>query len=428
MCDTFVALGNSTVNGSVLLAKNADTEVNEAQHLVKFPRREYELGAMVRTTHIVIPQAAVTQEVILNKSFWTWGAEIGFNECGVAVGNEAVFSNQPSQGDGLMVIDLLRLILERSTNCESAVDTIAQLLSEFGQGGNCELRGNSHFDGGFLVSDQRGAVVIQTAGKHWASRSVKDVAAISNVHSIRDDWDRSSLANGNNKVDFRKAFSDEAKVYCAGADERQQASFHFLAEKKGQISVRTMADLLRYTGEEQYELMAGDRPTRICMHAAPYENRLWQATGALITEAQDGAVMGWATATSSPDVSIFKPVFCGVDLPDMGAMPRESYTEGALWWRHEILHRRAMADYQAVKPEIRAEFDSLENKFFAEGRLVLFGSFKEKQEFVNQCWHLANEATERWIKKLEQRPYTITNNAYRQMWDKFNKAAALTLV
>jgi secernin len=428
MCDTFVALGNSTATGSVLLAKNADTEINEAQHLVRLPQREYGTGASVRTTHIVIPQVPVTPEVILNKSFWTWGAEIGFNEYGVAVGNEAVFSNQPSEGDGLTVIDFLRLILERSTNCDEAVDTVAQLLAEFGQGGNCELRGNSHFDGGFLVSDQQGAVVIQTAGKQWASHRVEDIASISNVHSIRNNWDRSSLAADGEKVDFRQAFSDETKVYCAGSDERQQASFRFLEEKKGQITVRTMADLLRYTGEGSYDPMDGDRPTRICMHAGPYENRLWQATGALISEAQDGVVMGWATATSGPDVSIFKPVFCGVDLPDMGPMPRETYTEGAFWWRHEILHRRAMAEYHAVKPEIRAEFDQLEDSFFAEGRLVMFGSRQEKQKFVNECWQRAHEATDRWIKKLEQRPYKITNQAYRQMWDRFNRAAALTLV
>ena len=39
MCDTFVALPGRTANGGVLLAKNADTEINEAQHLLKLPRQ-----------------------------------------------------------------------------------------------------------------------------------------------------------------------------------------------------------------------------------------------------------------------------------------------------------------------------------------------------------------------------------------------------
>ena len=45
MCDTFVALANSSADGAVLLAKNADTEVNEAQQLVRIPRRPWGEGA-----------------------------------------------------------------------------------------------------------------------------------------------------------------------------------------------------------------------------------------------------------------------------------------------------------------------------------------------------------------------------------------------
>ena len=41
MCDTIVALKNSTSTNSVLLAKSADTEVTEAEQIVKYPRREY---------------------------------------------------------------------------------------------------------------------------------------------------------------------------------------------------------------------------------------------------------------------------------------------------------------------------------------------------------------------------------------------------
>ena len=173
MCDTFVALKEATANGSVLLAKSADTEVNEAQHLLKLPRREYSDGALVRVTHLVIPQPRMTYEVIIDKSFWLYGGEIGVNEHGVAVGNEAVFSRLDSDKDGVVLIDLLRLILERCSNRHEAVDLVAHLLATYGQGGNCELRGNSHFDGSFIVSDQDGAVVVETAGKEWAVREVR---------------------------------------------------------------------------------------------------------------------------------------------------------------------------------------------------------------------------------------------------------------
>src|ERR1700678_3151095 len=141
MCDTFVALPGTTATGAVLLAKNADTEINEAQHVLRLPRRSYPEGVQVRITHRVIPQARETYEVLLDKSFWLHGGEIGVNEHGVAIGNEAVFSNRPSQGDGVITIDMLRLMLERAKTKEEAVDLAKHLLSTYGQGGNCELRG-----------------------------------------------------------------------------------------------------------------------------------------------------------------------------------------------------------------------------------------------------------------------------------------------
>jgi hypothetical protein len=79
MCDTFVALAPVTRTGSVLLAKNADTEVNEAQHLVKIAGRDWPGGAQVRLTHRVILQPRRTHEVVPKAAFvadcW-WAADV----------------------------------------------------------------------------------------------------------------------------------------------------------------------------------------------------------------------------------------------------------------------------------------------------------------------------------------------------------------
>jgi len=427
MCDTFVALPGATATGGVLLAKNADTEINEAQHVLKVPRQDHPDGAMVRLTHLVIPQARRTHEVLLDKSFWLYGGEIGVNEQGVAVGNEAVFSNRDSDKDGVILIDLLRLILERSTDRREAVDLVAALLAAHGQGGNCELRGNSHFDGSFIVSDRGGAVVIETAGREWAAKEVTGFASISNGYTIGADWDRCSLPADGGKADFAALVGDADKARCVAAAERRQASHDFLAARAGRIGVRTMADLLRHTGEDDYEPMKGERPTRICMHAAPYEYRLWQATGALIADTRGDDVMGWVTATSGPDVSIFKPVFFGVDLPDLGPAPHESFTPQAYWWRHELLHRRAMADYRGLVPAIRGEFEALEDAFFRDSETVRRGGLAEKRQFVRDCWRRADAAAAGWLARLEQRNYRIENPAYRAMWQTFNRAASLPL-
>ncbi len=55
MCDTIVALGNSTQDGSVLFAKNSDRQPNEPHLMVRVPRQKYRPNSMLKTTYINIP-------------------------------------------------------------------------------------------------------------------------------------------------------------------------------------------------------------------------------------------------------------------------------------------------------------------------------------------------------------------------------------
>ncbi len=264
MCDSFVALGDSTVRGSVLLAKSADTEVNEAEHVVRFGARDYPHGALVRITHLNIPQARRTHEIILGKSFWSWGAELGCNEHGVAVGNEAAFSNQSEEKDGVVVLDLLRLAVERARNAREAVDVIGHHIETYGQGGNCQMMGNYAFDSGLLVADRNEAYVVNGAGRHWAARRVSGVEAISNRYQVRDDWDLSSLEPENGaKPDFRALFAEEALEASCGASERENAAQRILEERRGAITLKDMADILRHVGDEDaYEVCYEGGPDR----------------------------------------------------------------------------------------------------------------------------------------------------------------------
>src|SRR5215470_3941044 len=213
MCDSFVALPNATKTKTTLAAKNADCEINEAQAVLRLPRRRYPDGAMLRATHLVIPQAREAHEIIIDKSFWTWGGEIGINEHGVAVGNEAIFSTVDDKADGLITGDLLRLMLERAATADEALEVFGEVLAAHGQGGNCELRGNSHFDSSYLVSDKTSAYVIESAGREWAARKVEGVGAISNALTIGRDWERCSLPqNGSGRTDFAAVYADESKA------------------------------------------------------------------------------------------------------------------------------------------------------------------------------------------------------------------------
>src|SRR5512133_3861278 len=129
MCDTFVILGNSTKDGSVILGKNTDREPNEAHEIKIFPSTDYAPGSMVQCTYIQIPQVSHIYAVLLAKPFWIWGSEMGLNEHGVAIGNEAIFTRVPFEtSPGLIGMDLMRLALERSKSALDALHVITDLL------------------------------------------------------------------------------------------------------------------------------------------------------------------------------------------------------------------------------------------------------------------------------------------------------------
>ena len=136
-CDTWVALKDATADGSIILAKNSDRPIMEAQPLVHFPRAKHPPGSDVKCTYIEIPQVSETNELILSKIWWAFGGEHGMNEHGVAIGNEAVWSKEPYQwNDGLLGMDLLRLGLERGKTAYEAMHVMTSLLEKYGQSGD----------------------------------------------------------------------------------------------------------------------------------------------------------------------------------------------------------------------------------------------------------------------------------------------------
>ena len=173
MCDTLVIVGSD----GVLFAKNSGRDPNEAQLLDWQPRQSHPPGSTVRCTWIEIDQVAQTNAVLLSRPFWMWGAEMGANEHGVVIGNEAVFTREPYAKVGLTGMDLLRLALERSGSAAAGVESIVALLERHGQGGGCGLeKPAASYHNSFIVADRVEAYVVETAGAKWAVEAVSGAA------------------------------------------------------------------------------------------------------------------------------------------------------------------------------------------------------------------------------------------------------------
>src|SRR4051812_14753161 len=111
MCDTPVSL----TDDGVLFAKNSDRDPNEAPGMRWHPAADHEVGSTTDCTWISIPEVSHTHATVLSQPWWMWGAEMGANEHGVVIGNEAVFTTQPDGDTALLGMDLVRLGLERAT-------------------------------------------------------------------------------------------------------------------------------------------------------------------------------------------------------------------------------------------------------------------------------------------------------------------------
>lgn len=427
MCDTFVALPSATLNKSVLFAKSADCEVNEANALVRIPRQKHLQGEAVRITHLVIPQAEETYEILLTKAFWTYGCEIGINEYGLAMGEEAVYTTEMEKEtrDGIIGPDLMRLALERTKTCREAIDLMTSLLEKYGQGGSCELKGNSHFDSSYIVADTTEAYILETAGHQWAVKRIDTIGSISNLLGLDRDWDKSSASSTKGGLDWAATYALSEVPPTLGSPDRQAISYKGLADARGKITARTAFQMMRHHGEG-YHPATADAHRNICVHAGPQKDRWWQADGVMVTETDTGGILVWVTGTSGTCVSIFKPVFLGVDLPDIGSTPTEHFNPASLWWKHELLHRRAMADFDRLVPEIRKDFDALEEEFLAQAPSIKRSTNAEKRDFMEYCFREAMQATEKWIACLRaRRDLSFADPAYRAMWQKLNAEAGL---
>src|SRR5262245_45040684 len=278
MCDTSVAIGSATFDGSVIFAKNSDRKANECQPLCYYAAESHAPGSVLRCTHREIPQVPETYAVIGSRPYWMWGFEIGVNEHGVAIGNEAVYGREGFADDGLLGMDYLRLGLERGTTAYEALHVMVELLERYGQGGNCDVIEPRTYHNSFILADPREAWVLETAGRYWIAERVKGRRAISNCYTITTAWDEASpdlvdhaIAEGwwPRGVDFNfaQAYGDPARDVRSGQCRFQRAT-RVLGERRG-LAVADLLAVLRDHGSSLVEPDGTETPMPICMHEAP---------------------------------------------------------------------------------------------------------------------------------------------------------------
>jgi dipeptidase len=444
MCDTLVALGNSTQDKSVVFGKNSDRPPNEAQVLRRFPRMKYPKGSVVKCTYVEVPQASGTFEVLLSCPFWMWGAEIGANERGVAIGNEAVWSKEGYADTGLLGMDLLRLGLERGATAKEALEVIIELLKEHGQGGDCFFGAPMKYHNSFIIADPDEAWVLETADKYWVAERVKDVRSISNGYTIGKHWDVASpglvkhaIENGwcqsEQDFDFAQCYGDAGMRELVHCVERANRSTSLMKDNRGKITVSSMMDYLGdHEGYDRSEWNPDKQLNTVCMHAGP--EVISQSTASYVGHLSKKVSTHWFTGGSSPCMSVYVPFYSGSEIPGSFSKGGDKFRADSYWWGHEKLVRSVQHDYPSRAGFLASEVKDLQSGFLKEAEEVknkvagLSAEVRSRllQSFTSKCAEIVTSKNSEWLKAVEKMEPTLqTKSNYLDFLKSSNESAEI---
>ncbi len=442
MCDTFIALPAVTGTGHTIFGKNSDREPNEAQAIVRFPRMKCATKTL-QCTYLEIPQVAETYEVILSKPFWMWGAEMGVNEFGVTIGNEAVFTKVKfnKNNNGLTGMDLLRLALERSKSANEALNCITDLLKTYGQDACGGYKNKDFFyHNSFIIADSQESWVLESAGYEWVAEKIKSFRSISNGLTIGEDYDlisenAISFAKEKGwyktgKFNFMKAYSDPLMAWASGCKVRQKTTS--LGANKERFSVKSAIEILSSHHLQDADFAPHKASTHdVCMHTTSLLNPS-HTVGSMIVEIRpDDPTTIWLTGTSNPCLSIYKPFFLGEKciLNENLATPSASFDKKSLWWIAERLHRLGNLNYRALQAISQEEKQKIQTDILTEEKLIFESNPTEEtlQNFSKNCYETAFKALINWNNKAAKtgwRPVSW-NPFYYFFWRRLNRKVGL---
>ena len=336
MCDTMGFFHE----GSAIFAKNSDRSPNEPQVLEYIPAKDHE-ETELKVTYTTIPQVPHTKAILISRPVWLWGAEMGVNEDGVCIGNEAVFTKGAyhKENDTLIGMDYLRLALERASTAKEAVDVITELLPVYGQGGNCAYDHKFYYDNSYLIMDRNRIFILETADKTWTCSEVE----------------RGSISNrlSQDKTFAKKNIDPLYSKFSGSADRLKQSSTCLV----GAASVPDMFRALRNHAPGVKNPFVEGTVNSVCMHFGGVVGD--HSTSSMIVEL--GAdIQVWVTGTSTPCVSLFKPYRFGD--PPTAPVYAEQDPAAEAYWRSAEFFRRTLLCHE-LPPEFYAERDALEAEF-----------------------------------------------------------------
>lgn len=331
---------------------------------------------------------------LVSRPEWLWGAEIGVNDHGVAIGNEGVFSRRGETEGVLLGMDILRLALHRSKSADEAVSVILDLVRRYGQGGDGGFRHPLHYSNSYTVQDAEELWVIETSRREVRVRRSETPAGISNTYCADGGWEEERSNGGA----FKRR--DEKRIFAiAGRGMyRNRLKEPWLNGSMPLDTALEIFSILRRHGSvgEEGEY---DRPRKgmgsICIHTGSLIKS--ETTASMVVDWTGDATGGerrvpvvWYTGSSWPCVSLYKPLLVGSGNGEIEFL-RSPDTAASLYRDRLVFNRYHERRHESFHRNVAPYRDELEVSFLREvTELEASPSAEEYVRFVERV-----NATER---------------------------------
>ncbi|MEN7549513.1 C69 family dipeptidase [Rapidithrix thailandica] len=403
MCSIFIATPTYTRHQTIILGKNMDGLANEGQALVRIPALHAPENYLT-CTHIQIPQAQRTFEILLSRNSQHWGGEMGINEHQVAIACQEVESKvkRGSKSTGLTGPDLVRLALERSTTAQTAMEVITGLIAEFKQTGS-----NNKAQNTFLIADRKDAFLLETVEKEWAALTIHGFHALSNTFTIEKNFDYSSknlvefaqkhkYIKKGDTFNFAKAFGPKSKNTIREQLLQKQAQ-----KADGQFDIRNAITLLSTHHLDQGKFNPSKANYKCaCRHATGRMNP-YQTNASMVVELRTSQIATtWYTGTSNPCLSLYKPVYIpGNNLYEGLTQVPGPFKDESLWWQAEIFFREVSKNYKSAKALFEKERQQIQKEWLEKDQILLQNKNTKEEAFTElskSCLHKHTKKLMEW--------------------------------
>jgi dipeptidase len=162
------------------------------------------------------------------------------------------------------------------------------------------------------------------------------------------------------------------------------------------------------------------------MHAGFGPIRVSQSTASMVVLLDKTNPLIFATNSSAPCTSIFKPFWMdAASNLNLGPVPT-SESDSSHYWTHEKLHRATLENYPERIKTYAADRDAMEKRFIQGALNLQKASAKQRADFTNQCIDESLAAEAEWLKRVEAVPAKRKFFA-TLAWNGFNKKAKLAV-